>query len=224
MKREGRPGFAVVVFGDVEGTHDLQSADPALFTEAVAVLNKEIARLLVPVKGYNVPQREGHYLITFNAPADAVRFHVALQTALLQAPWPAGIEKLDKTRTVAAPDGSVLFKGLTVSFGMSVGKISKSLERGRANYLGPTCNRSARVCGLAKRGQLLMCLDEWEAPELAEVREGKGGGTGITASVLFTQKELKGIKGVHDIVGLATDPLTEQRAVGQVKTTRQSKA
>ena len=47
--------------------------------QAVAELNRIMGELLVKYRGYNVPQREGHYLQTFRAPEDAVDYHVELQ-------------------------------------------------------------------------------------------------------------------------------------------------
>jgi hypothetical protein len=184
-------------------------------------------RLLVDWRGYNVPQREGHFMQVFSFPADAVNYHADLQRELLHEAWPAGLA----SHPLATPfydlapppgnrgsgeNGELLYHGLTVSLGMSVGPIAKSLERGRANYLGPTCNRAARVCGLAKQGQLLMCADEFQGPMLASLRAGtdprRRGHGALAAEVVLAGAVLKGIKGAHDIVRLGTDSLAARRA------------
>jgi class 3 adenylate cyclase len=214
VKRENRPEFAVVIFGDVESSHELQHNDPALFTQGCAVVNQIMSELLVEHRGYQVPQREGHYMHTFWSPKDAVSYHTALQKALLNAKWPKAYDTNPLTCKVYSPDNEndLLYYGLTVSLGMSVGVISKSLERSRANYLGPTCNRSARVCGLARQGQLLMCQSEYESPSLEFVREGaKGTMAKVGAKVMLENQILKGIKGTHSIVFLETDELTLKR-------------
>ena len=62
------------------------------------------------------------------------------QRTLLNADWPAALMSLPLARRVfdksAGGDGGLIYAGLTVGFGMSVGSISNSLERGCANYLG----------------------------------------------------------------------------------------
>jgi class 3 adenylate cyclase len=217
VKRENRPEFAVVIFGDVNGSHELQSQNPAVFTQAVGVVNQIMAQLLVKHRGYQVPQREGHYMHTFSSPKDAVAYHSELQKALLTANWPESYKTNPLTKPVYYPNDQdenkeLLYNGLTVSLGMSVGVISKSLERSRANYLGPTCNRSARVSGLAKQGQLLMCLSEYESQPLEHVREGANGTMPkVGAKIMLENQILKGIKGTHSIVFLETDEFTLKR-------------
>lgn len=255
VKRENRPEFAVVIFGDVENGkfliyilkiiiypllptllhppllkfilfplpnnnmkpyigHELQHNSPATFTQACGEVNQIMSELLVKHRGYQVPQREGHYMHTFWSPKDAVAYHTALQAELLsdKPKWPKSYETNPLTKKVYNDDNELLYNGLTVSLGMSVGVISKSLERSRANYLGPTCNRSARVCGLAKQGQLLMCQTEYESPTLEYVREGcKGTMPKVGSKVMLENQILKGIKGTHSIVFLETDELTLKR-------------
>jgi hypothetical protein len=62
VTREGLPEYAVVVFGDVDEGHALHQLDPKLLTQGVAVVLKHMERLLVKHSGYNVPQREGHFM------------------------------------------------------------------------------------------------------------------------------------------------------------------
>ena len=228
VQRENRPDLAVVLFGDVQFAHHLHSEDAKTFTEANIYVLRVMQQLLVKHHGYNVPQREGHFMQVFSHPRRAIEYHVELQQALMGIQWPKAYKShpltrplRDDTNVEAARMGSgggdtILYKGLVVSMGMSVGRISKGLERSRANYLGPTCNRSARLCGLAKHGQLLMCLEEFDAEHLASCRRDAGPrGKPLVAEIMHKNAVLKGIKGEHDIVALNTDALTMRRRIVQ---------
>ena len=153
--------------------------------------------------------------MTFKEAKDAVAFHVELQAALVSddAEWPARFAQIPMTRPAVHPmDASAnLYHGLTVSLGMSVGHISKALERSRANYLGPTCNRAARVSGLSRNGQLLMCESEFNDIK-EQVPDHSGRAPFLRGEVKLREQTLKGIKGQHNIVYLNTDPLTRTRS------------
>ena len=60
--------------------------------------------------------------------------------------WPESFRTHPATKPYrdhgAGGDGALLYQGLCVSLGMSVGPISKGLERAKANYLGRECGSS----------------------------------------------------------------------------------
>ncbi len=80
-----------------------------------------------------------------------------------------------------------------------------------------------------------MCKEEYESEYLLEVRSGDAGRLPVGSKVQFEKQELKGIKGLHDIVALDTDSLTfhrstntraslEKQNMNQVAVQRPSKA
>ena len=219
VTREGVPEYAVVVFGDVDEGHALHNLDPELFSMGVVAILATMERLLVKHNGYNVPQREGHFMMTFKNPSTAVAFHVELQATLASESmeWPKGFSENPLTFPMADPTNVSrnIYNGLTVSLGMSTGLISKALERSRANYLGPTCNRAARVSGLARNGQLLMCESEFLGirHQIPNYKQGEGKDSGLQGEVRLKNQVLKGIKGTHNIIYLETDELTKTRAI-----------
>jgi len=101
-----------------------------------------------------------------------------------------------------------------MSLGMSSGVVNKNLELGRAQFKGPTCNRAARVSGLAKGGALLMMEHEfleWKQ----DFEEATGGAVGYR--VLFEQQKLKGVAGTPNIVWIDTDATTTRRIASKAK-------
>lgn len=116
------------------------------------IIQQTMGPLLLAHRGYQVPQRDGHFMIVFHTPVDAARFHASLQMALLDVEWPnelldlpdhlrpdssLGRQRPSITRGSASQkQRSQLYCGLCVSFGLAVGYVTKELEAGRANYLG----------------------------------------------------------------------------------------
>ena len=84
VQRESRPDLAVVLFGDVMFAHHLQAEAPKAFSAACGEVTKTMGRLLVKHQGYNVPQREGHFMQVFSKPRRAVAYHMDLQRELLK--------------------------------------------------------------------------------------------------------------------------------------------
>jgi class 3 adenylate cyclase len=99
----------------------------------------------------------------------------------------------------------LLYNGLTLSLGMSCGSITKNLTQSRAQFTGPTCNRAARVCSLAKSGKLLVFEHEFLEHQAEFDRAGIG------CSMLFEGVTLKGVQGHPNVVAVDTDEITKRR-------------
>ncbi len=217
VTREGVPEEAVIVFADIEYAHNIQRYNPSVFSEAVLLVHREVGPLLMKHNGYNiVPQREGQFMFSFKSPVDVAHFHSALQKALLNnVKWPPLFQSLVYTKPMYADPPSLsipLFNGLTVSMGMSCGRVNKTLEAGRASYTGPTCNRAARVTSCASAGQLLMFEHEHE---LFKSAFDAAEPTPITARSHLKEVTLKGVSlpggGKPSLVWLDTDELVKKR-------------
>ena len=68
------------------------------------------------------------------------------------------------------------------------------------------------MCGLAKHGQLLITNECYSSPRIGPLRSGGAGAAPLAGVVVVQGAVLKGIKGVHDVLRLETDPLTVRRA------------
>jgi class 3 adenylate cyclase len=207
IKREGVPEPVVIVFADIESMSAIQKASPSDFTDAVLEVHAVMGPLLLKHDGYNIlPQREGHFMMAFRNPVQVAHFHADFQAALLKVSWPAKLKELPQTKPQTV-DGVLLYGGLTMSLGMSFGVVNKSLTGARAQYTGPTCNRAARVCSMAKAGQLLMFEHEFNEHKAAFAQAVPPVG----AKVLFEAVNLKGVQGRPNIVWIDTDPTTRLR-------------
>ena len=216
VQREGVPGQAVIVFANIAHMATVQKFSSAAFTEAVLEVHAVVGPLLMRHGGYNIlPQREGYLMFAFQDPVKVALFHRDLQAGLLKVVWPERYKELQETRPVydnggggGGSPGRLLYNGLTVSCGMSCGTVNKNLELGRAQFKGPTCNRAARVSGLAKGGSILMMEHEFlEFKKGFEAVEPSG----LAYTVLFEQQKLKGVAGTPNIVRIDTDELTRHR-------------
>eukprot|EP00615_Pteridomonas_danica_P010230 CAMPEP_0114347454 /NCGR_PEP_ID=MMETSP0101-20121206/13901_1 /TAXON_ID=38822 ORGANISM="Pteridomonas danica, Strain PT" /NCGR_SAMPLE_ID=MMETSP0101 /ASSEMBLY_ACC=CAM_ASM_000211 /LENGTH=680 /DNA_ID=CAMNT_0001484749 /DNA_START=348 /DNA_END=2390 /DNA_ORIENTATION=- len=212
VNREGIQEDACIMFGDVENTPMIQKLSAKVFTEAIRDLHAALGPVLLKHRGYNVPQREGHFMFAFKDPLSAVYFHRDFQAALLAVKWPEKLNELPVTAPTYAENDSktLIFSGLTVCLGMSFGPLAKQLENGRANYTGPTANRAARVCSMSRAGQLTMFEHEYKEQEKLFASAEP---LPISAKVMLKEVTLKGVQGKPNVVCLNTDDITQLRQV-----------
>ena len=125
-------GTVTLLLADVEGSTGLWQSCPVEMTEAVARLDAMLARLVDAHNGVRpVEQGEGDsFVIAFTRASDAAACALALQQAPL------------------AP--------LRLRIGLHTGESQLRDQNDRANYIGPTINRTARVRDLAHGGQTVL--------------------------------------------------------------------
>uniref|UniRef100_A0A7S2WTU2 Guanylate cyclase domain-containing protein n=2 Tax=Rhizochromulina marina TaxID=1034831 RepID=A0A7S2WTU2_9STRA len=238
VHRETLAECATIMFGDISHSQALRRYDPEAFAEGLTIVNQTVLSLLMIHRGYQVPQRDNsHFMLVFHTPVDGSRFHASLQMALLDVDWPNelldlpdylrpdfnvgrhghGRPSITKGNSGAKSPKmrkSQLYRGLCVSFGLAVGYVTKELEAGRANYLGPTCNRAARISSLAKCGQLLMSEPEFQHDRASLYTTSPPDGSPrypITGHMLYANQNLKGISGAVNIVWLDTCEVAKLR-------------
>ncbi|MBW3669565.1 MAG: LuxR C-terminal-related transcriptional regulator [Actinobacteria bacterium] len=129
-------GTVTFVLGDVEGSVRLWESRRADMAVATARLDELVSQMVEAHGGARpVEQGEGDsFVAAFPIAHDAVAFVLAVQRAVGQADW-----------------ATVLPLRLRASVHTGVAEL-----RGRANYMGPTINRSARIRALAHGGQVLL--------------------------------------------------------------------
>jgi predicted ATPase/class 3 adenylate cyclase/DNA-binding CsgD family transcriptional regulator len=125
-------GTVTLLLADVEGSTGLWQSCPAEMTAAVARLDATLSRLVDAHNGVRpVEQGEGDsFVIAFPRASDAAACALALQRAPL------------------AP--------LRLRIGVHTGESQLRDPNDRANYIGPTINRAARVRDLAHGGQTVL--------------------------------------------------------------------
>ena len=181
------PPTATIAFASPAGLGDVEAADAALARACRALFLRRARALLRAAGGYESKEvgAGGALMAAFARPAAALQWALALQLALLEAPWPEGLARFEAAATVveSAPSvvggttgssgkgesgksGVLLFRGLRARVGVCSGPIDRIAPGGggRADFLGPPANRAARLMAAARGGQVLL-----EAGEAAAV-------------------------------------------------------
>ncbi|MDX1935137.1 MAG: adenylate/guanylate cyclase domain-containing protein [Capsulimonadales bacterium] len=165
-------GVVTHVFTDMVGSSALSETYGDAF-ESVRLEHFRLLRAdLRRFGGYEVKTTGDGIHLTFAGAADAVRWAVATQQALLAYPWPNPIDQV------------------LVRMGMYTGESPLMEDNGRPDYAGPAPNRAARVAGAAHGGQILLSDSTRILVEKDLIREG------IRFADLGTHR-LKGIGEVH---------------------------
>eukprot|EP00756_Hemistasia_phaeocysticola_P065302 Hpha_TRINITY_DN8465_c0_g1::TRINITY_DN8465_c0_g1_i1::g.34554::m.34554 len=144
-------GIIALVFTDIEGSTSLWDAHPDGMNIAMDIHNSLMREQLRAHRGYEVKTIGDAFMVAFGEPADAIRFALGVQTALVQAEWP---EDLDRPMEGKAGDGGPLWHGLRVRIGAHCGeaKAEENPLTGRTDYRGTTVNKAARVEAKARGG------------------------------------------------------------------------
>ena len=129
-------GVAAVVFTDIVGSTRLWEASPDGMLKALQQHNEVIRDAIREVNGYEVKTIGDSFMVAFDTAEEGLRFGLRVQEGMAGQEWPESI--LD-----VSPDGVVVRIG--VNFGPVMVEVSDIM--GRADYLGPTVNRAARLEG-----------------------------------------------------------------------------
>lgn len=108
---------------------------------ALAVHNTLIRQLILVYRGWEVKTEGDAFMIAFGETANAVRFCLATQIQLIQAPWPdklLALEDCSVVRSHVTPT-NLIFRGFRVRMGIHTGA--------RAMLLACGCLSVARLPG-----------------------------------------------------------------------------
>lgn len=147
-----------LVFTDVEGSTSLWQSSYEAMRIALDVHDRTLRAALAECGGYEVKTDGDAFMVAFRSSVDAVRWTIAVQERLMEAPWPEALARRREAATIAATDGKAILRGLRVRMGMHVGLVEAVPNplTGRMDYFGPTVNRAARVASAAHGGQILV--------------------------------------------------------------------
>ena len=121
---------------------------PEQMSAALASHNALMRRLIEEAGGYEVRTVGDAFMVAFQEPEVALRWALAVQVALAEAPWQA-----------ASGD----FPRIRVRIGLYSGQPERITDpsTGRHDYMGPVANRAARVCAAGHGGQILITRAFW---------------------------------------------------------------
>ena len=166
-------GTVTFLFTDVEGSTRLWEQRREAMRVALE-RHDEIVRSAIEFRGGYVFSTAGDaFSAAFATPGEAVAAAVDAQRALQAEPW---------------PDGA----GIQVRMGIHVGVA----DQRDGDYFGPAVNRSARLMGLARGGQMLVSLAVEEL-----VRDDLASGVGLRALGEHKLRGLSRPETVFQVVG-----------------------
>ncbi|MFL5343789.1 MAG: ATP-binding protein [Hyalangium sp.] len=200
-------GTVVFVFTDVQSSTVLWEQCGDAMQEALDVHNRVLRARLATTSGYEVKTQGDSFMVAFSSAAEAVRWCLEAQEALLQAPWPAGVLAHPQAEEERGPQGRALHRGLRVRMGVHLGQAECRVDErtGRADYFGRTVNVAARVANAGHGGQVLLSGVAWA--EVAQQLEALGQ----PAVRALGEFRLKGIEEPVTLVEVLPASLADRR-------------
>eukprot|EP00755_Sulcionema_specki_P001839 Sspe_Gene.117582::Locus_109100_Transcript_1_1_Confidence_1.000_Length_2560::g.117582::m.117582 len=156
-------GFAAIVFTDIEegsGENPWTNCPDAM-KKAIDLHNEVIHKCCHMSNGYEVKTIGNAFMIAFECVADACRFSLTFQEALLYEKWPEELLQLEDCEPVYGRHGDLLWRGIRVKVGIHCGEVDMHVNpiTGRADYSGATVTIAARIESCAAGGCILVTDD-----------------------------------------------------------------
>ncbi|ONH68786.1 Adenylate cyclase [Cyberlindnera fabianii] len=200
LKPEIRPpvGELAMVFTDIKNSTLLWENYPLAMRSAIRTHNDIMRRQLHIVGGYEVKTEGDAFMVSFPTVTSAMVWCFNVQQQLLLEDWPAEILQSEEGCELKDPNGTVIYKGLSVRMGIHWGTpvCEPDIITRRMDYFGPMVNKTARVCAVADGGEITLtldCLNEFRRIEKAwkDCRNGipieQAFGNGEMSSVLESE-------------------------------------
>jgi adenylate cyclase len=153
-------GHVAIVFTDIANSTHLWEKNAGMRT-AIAMHNDLMRRQLLTIGGYLVKTEGDAFMCSFPTVTSALLWCLTCQISLLKLDWPLEILESQDGREIYDSDGTLLARGLSVRMGLHWGAplCEADFITHRMDYFGPVVNRSARISGSAKGGQLMISND-----------------------------------------------------------------
>jgi len=162
MPLEVPSGTVALVFTDIQGSTLLWERCSAGMRTALELHDRILRTLLNSAGGYEVKTQGDSFMVAFASVAEAVRWCLEVQEALLKAPWPEELLAQPEAAEERGPQG-LLYRGLRVRMGVHVGEpeLRADPRTGRVDYVGRMVNAAARVADAGHGGQVLLSGAAW---------------------------------------------------------------
>ena len=199
-------GTVAHVFTDVQGSTRLWERCHADMGEALDLHNRVLRELIRAHGGYEVKTQGDSFMVAFGSVVEAVRWCLAAQQALLDAPWPETLLAQTDAAEEKGPKG-LLHRGLRVRMGVHLGEpeCREDERTGQTDYFGRMVNVAARVTSAGHGGQVLVSASAWT--RVADAWESLGGP--VVRSL--GDYHLKGIEEPVSLVEVLPARLAERR-------------
>jgi adenylate cyclase len=154
-------GEVSLIFTDIKSSTLLWETYPIAMRSAIKMHNELMRRQLRIIGGYEVKTEGDAFMVAFPTVTSALLWCFAIQSQLLEVPWPQEILNSVIGQEVQDPDGNVIFKGLSVRMGIHWGTPVCEVDpvTRRMDYFGPMVNRASRISSVADGGQITVSSD-----------------------------------------------------------------
>lgn len=154
-------GDLAMIFTDIKSSTALWEASPVAMRSAIKTHNMVMRRQLRLIGGYEIKTEGDAFMVCFPTATSALLWCFSVQSALLEAQWPAEILNSVHCAEVRDADDNTIFRGLSVRMGIHWGNPVCEMDpiTRRMDYFGPMVNRAARVSGAADGGQIYVSSD-----------------------------------------------------------------
>ncbi|WP_233261325.1 adenylate/guanylate cyclase domain-containing protein [Vitiosangium sp. GDMCC 1.1324] len=200
-------GTVALVFTDVQGSTRLWERCSAEMRRALELHDEVLRSLLEAHGGYEVKTQGDAFMVAFTSAVEAVRWCLAVQQALLIAPWPEGLLVEPEAAEERSVGGGLVYRGLRVRMGVHLGEPECRFDErtGQVDYFGRVVNVAARVASAGHGGQVLVSGPTW-----ARV-EGEVASLGQPVVRAMGEYHLKGIEEAITLVEVLPASLAERR-------------
>jgi adenylate cyclase len=154
-------GEVAICFTDIKSSTFLWETYPEAMRAAIKLHNDQMRRQLRIIGGYEVKTEGDAFMVSFPTATSALLWTFAVQSALLEVPWPSEILTSILGQEVYDADSQLIFKGLSVRMGMHWGRpvCENDPVTKRMDYFGPMVNRASRISSVADGGQITVSAD-----------------------------------------------------------------
>lgn len=158
---EAPVGDVSLVFTDIKNSTLLWETYPNAMRSAIRMHNETMRRHLRLIGGYEVKTEGDAFMVAFPTVTSALLWTFTIQSQLLDVQWPQEILGSVNGQEVTDPEGTVLFRGLSVRMGIHWGQPVCETDpvTRRMDYFGPMVNRAARISTVADGGQITVSSD-----------------------------------------------------------------
>eukprot|EP00127_Corallochytrium_limacisporum_P007274 Clim_evm15s246 gene=Clim_evmTU15s246 len=195
-------GKITLVFTDIQSSTSLWLKYSTEMSVALQLHDAIMRECIERHHGYECKTEGDAFMVAFQSARDAAEFANDVQLEMLEAEWPETILEHPSARIEVNDEGVEIFRGLRVRMGIHTGVPSnaeKNPVSGRMDYFGPCVNKSARVQGVARGGQIFISKETKEELDAENLQEAQFIEAG--------EYDLKGIDGKtfvyemkHDII------------------------
>ncbi|KAI1372725.1 adenylate cyclase [Hypoxylon crocopeplum] len=150
-----------IVFTDIKNSTNLWETYPSAMRSAIKLHNEVMRRQLRRIGGYEVKTEGDAFMVSFPTATAALLWCFAVQTHLLEVPWPSEILNSVSCQDVYDKDNNLIFRGLSVRMGIHYGEPVAEIDpvTRRMDYFGPMVNKASRISSVADGGQITVSAD-----------------------------------------------------------------